>query len=270
MRNMISLGIDTYIYIKWNDICVTALNHRCHIHTSQCFHTSNAFTPRGNMHISMCMARCENIRGVKTLGCGNWNSEYWHRCHALSNIVFISAGQIIFLIKLSTASHLANMVDESYTVLCEIKSKNKVFRKACSQIILLNHQIESSKTRYDRAKQVRRLSFRYTNRLKLTALEGVRNLTYEFACTKCEEIEILQARLLKLTGDVFDFAESDTENWVTFTSGSFQSPWFFWEPHILSQEKSLKAFYNNIFYLKKCHFYPWVLRFNFRQWLIYF
>ena len=104
------------------------------------------------------------------------------------------------------------MVDESYTVLCEIKSKNKVFRKACSQIILLNHQIESSKTRYDRAKQVRRLSFRYTNRLKLTAFEGVRNLTYEFACSKCEEIEILQARLLKLTGDVFDFAESDTEN----------------------------------------------------------
>ncbi len=104
------------------------------------------------------------------------------------------------------------MVDESYTVLCEIKSKNKVFRKACSQIILLNHQIESSKTRYDRAKQVRRLSFRYTNRLKLTALEGVRNFTYEITCSKCEEIEILQARLFDLTGDVFDFAPSDTEN----------------------------------------------------------
>ncbi len=156
------------------------------------------------------------------------------------------------------------MVDESYTVLCEIKSKNKVFRKACSQIILLNHQIESSKTRYDRAKQIRRLSFRYTNRLKLTALEGVRNLTYEFACTKCEEIEILQARLLKLTGDVFDFAESDTENWVIspkLTLGSFQSPWFFWEPHTFSQEKSLKAFYNNTFCLTRLFFYPWGVTF---------
>ena len=214
---MISLWTDKYICIKWHGICVTTLNLRCHIHTSQCFHTSNVFTPRGNMHISMYMARCENIRGVKTLDCGNWNSESWHIWHAVRYIFFINAGQIIYLIQLSTAPHPfynSKMVDESYEVLCEIKSKNKVFRKACSQIILLNHQIESSKTRYDRAKQVRRLSFRYTNRLKLTALEGVRNLTYEFACTKCEEIEILQARLLKLTGDVFDFAESDTENWA--------------------------------------------------------
>ena len=62
------------------------------------------------------------------------------------------------------------MEDECYTLLREIKCKNKVFCKACSQIILLNHKIESSKARYDRAKQVCCLSFRYTNRLKLTAL----------------------------------------------------------------------------------------------------
>jgi len=102
-------------------------------------------------------------------------------------------------------------MDESYTVLCDIKAKNKIFRKACSEIILLNNKIEEIKARYDRAKAQRRLSFRYSNRLKLTALEGVRNLIYEYACAKCEEIEHLQAKLLALTGDVYDFVQTDDE-----------------------------------------------------------
>lgn len=101
------------------------------------------------------------------------------------------------------------MEDDAYTVLCSIRSTNKVFRLACSQVILLNHQIESAKARYDRARAVRRLSFRYSNRLKLTSLEGVRNLIYEYACVKCEEIENLQAKLRILTGGVYDFTESE-------------------------------------------------------------
>ena len=233
-------------------------------------HTSNVFTPvmffhtsRGNMYVAMC----ENIGGVKTLtvttGTQSTDTDVM-QYHTYSPPLYCKS-YFWFSFPLHH-NYFSNMVDESYEVICEIKSKNKVFRKACSQIILLNHQIESSKTRYDRAKQVRRLSFRYTNRLKLTALEGVRNLTYEFACTKCEEIEILQARLLKLTGDVFDFAESDTENWVIstkFTLGSFESHWFLWEPHIFSQEKSLKAFYKKYFIYHEIFIFlpPWALCF---------
>ena len=103
-------------------------------------------------------------------------------------------------------------MEDAYTVLCEIRARNKVFRRACSQVILLNHQIESAKVRYDRARAVKRLSFRYSNRLKLTSLEGVRNLFYEYACVKCEEIEGLQAKLRQLTGGVYDFEESDPES----------------------------------------------------------
>ncbi len=220
----------------------------------------------------MYVARCENIGGVKTLTVttGTQSTDTGvMQYHTYSPPLYCKS-YFWFSFPLHH-NYFSNMVDESYEVLCDIKSKNKVFRKACSQIILLNHQIESSKKRYDRAKQVRRLSFRYTNRLKLTALEGVRNLTYEFACSKCEEIEILQARLLKLTGDVFDFAESDTENWVIspkFTLGSFQSHWFFWEPHIFSHEKSPKAFYKNTFYIMKysCFFLPGALCI-FRSWV---
>lgn len=100
-------------------------------------------------------------------------------------------------------------MENAYTVLCEIRASNKVFRRACSQVILLNHQIESAKARYDRARAVKRLSFRYSNRLKLTSLEGVRNLIYEYACTKCSEIEVLQAKLRQLTGGVYDFEDTD-------------------------------------------------------------
>ena len=100
-------------------------------------------------------------------------------------------------------------MEDAYTVLCDIRARNKVLRRACSQVILLNHQIEAAKARYDRARAVKRLSFRYSNRFKLTSLEGVRNLVYEFACVKCEEIEGLQAKLRELTGGVYDFEESD-------------------------------------------------------------
>ena len=100
---------------------------------------------------------------------------------------------------------------DAYAVVCKLRATNKVFRRACSQVILLNHKIEAAKTRYDRARAVKRLSFRYSNRLKLTSLEGVRNLIYEHASAKCEEIEGLQAKLMELTGGVYDFTSDDEE-----------------------------------------------------------
>jgi len=93
--------------------------------------------------------------------------------------------------------------------MCDIRALNKVFRRACSQVILLNHQIEAAKARYDRARAVKRLSFRYSNRLKLTSLEGVRNLIYEYACQKCEEIENLQGKLRNMTDGDFEYSDSE-------------------------------------------------------------
>ena len=108
-----------------------------------------------------------------------------------------------------TAKPNTNMEIDAYATVCKLRATNKVFRRACSQVILLNHKIEATKTRYDRARAVKRLSFRYTNRLKLTSLEGVRNLIYEHASAKCEEIEGLQAKLMELTGGVYDFSSED-------------------------------------------------------------
>ena len=103
-------------------------------------------------------------------------------------------------------------MDEAYTLRCEIKDLNRIFRRACQQVILLNNQIEMMKARYERARDVNRRSFRYTNRLKLCAIEGVRNMFYEYACRKCDEIEERQSKLQTLSGEVAGLETSDEED----------------------------------------------------------
>ena len=87
------------------------------------------------------------------------------------------------------------MEDTPHSLTRKIRALNKVFRLACSQVILLNHRIEAVKARYDRACAVKRLSFRYCNRLKLTSLQGVRNVIYEYVIQKSEEILLSQRQL---------------------------------------------------------------------------
>jgi hypothetical protein len=49
------------------------------------------------------------------------------------------------------------------------------FRRACEQIVLLNHKLEDLQRRYARAKSENRKSFRYSLRLRLAVVEGLRN-----------------------------------------------------------------------------------------------
>jgi len=109
-------------------------------------------------------------------------------------------------------------MDEAYTLRCEIKDLNRIFRRACQQVILLNNQIEAMKARYERAREANRRAFRYTNRLKLCAIEGIRNMYYEYACDKCDEIEERQSKLQTLTGS-WDGAESSSEEEEENSSG---------------------------------------------------
>ena len=107
--------------------------------------------------------------------------------------------------------------DTAYNLMCKIHAVNKVFKKACSQVILLNHQIEAVKARYDRTRVpgtrvIKQPSFRYTQRfIRLGTLEGVRNLIYTYACEKCEEIEDLQSKLMNLPDDDDDDDDDQIE-----------------------------------------------------------
>ena len=101
------------------------------------------------------------------------------------------------------------MATEAYLAKCDIRSLNRIFRLAIRQVILLNESIVHMKKRYQRACAVNRRSFRYTTRLNLAALEGTRNVYYEYASIKCDEIENLQEQLRELTGEEYDFADEE-------------------------------------------------------------
>ena len=105
-------------------------------------------------------ARCYLRRereGVKT-------QHNWHNSLACQRSPVYSAALSAVLTFLLAAfqpttpvfpSTLALNMEDAYTVLCDIRARNKVFRRACSQVILLNHQIEAAKARYDRARAVK-------------------------------------------------------------------------------------------------------------------
>ncbi|KAJ8318701.1 hypothetical protein KUTeg_003792 [Tegillarca granosa] len=68
-------------------------------------------------------------------------------------------------------------------LLDRIKSSDDLCRKACEQIIALNRKLQSVSIRYQKATKDGRRSFRYSLRLRLATIEGVRNMYYEFAKT---------------------------------------------------------------------------------------
>lgn len=72
-----------------------------------------------------------------------------------------------------------------------LREKITKFRRACRQIVLLNNQLSDLWIRYQRADKRNRRSFRYTTRLRLCTLEGVRDRFYEFMTREQSEIQRL-------------------------------------------------------------------------------
>lgn len=83
------------------------------------------------------------------------------------------------------------------------------FNMACSCLKSLNSNIASTQTRYDRASQVNRRSYRYTLRIRLVVMEGVRNMYYHYAMQKAEELEQAKEQI----EDTLSESEEDMENW---------------------------------------------------------
>ena len=69
------------------------------------------------------------------------------------------------------------------------------FRKACDQIVLLNLQLSEIQKRYKDAKDRNVKPLRYKLRLRLAVIEGVRNMYYEYAYCKANEIADMRQQL---------------------------------------------------------------------------
>lgn len=101
-------------------------------------------------------------------------------------------------------------MDASNQALETFRLTDRKFRRACQQIRLLNHRIEDAQIRYDRAYKTNRRSFRYTWRLQLATLEGMRNMFYEYACNRADELEGLQEELIA-AGLISDSSDTEEE-----------------------------------------------------------
>lgn len=101
-------------------------------------------------------------------------------------------------------------METSNQALSTFRLTDRKFRRACQQIRLLNHRIEDAQVRYDRAYKTNRRSFRYTCRLQLATLEGMRNMFYEYACSRADELEALQEDLIA-AGLISDSSDTEEE-----------------------------------------------------------
>jgi len=96
-------------------------------------------------------------------------------------------------------------------MLSSFEALDKKFRKACHHIRMLNRQIEGIQVRYDRAFSSGRKSFRYAHRLKLATHEGMRNMYYEYACRRADELEKMQDALIH-RGIISESSDSEADD----------------------------------------------------------
>jgi hypothetical protein len=88
---------------------------------------------------------------------------------------------------------------ESKSSVATLMHLNQLICKACDQVLLINGEIQSLETRYSRAAKVQRKSFRYTIRLRLATLEGLRSMYLEYAKLKAEEMDDIEVSLYSQT-----------------------------------------------------------------------
>lgn len=82
----------------------------------------------------------------------------------------------------------------------QLTDTERRFRKSCEQVIVLNHHVEEATKRFHDADRADNKISRYNIRLRLSVLEGVRNMYYEYAAKMASDIVDLQRRIM----DVID------------------------------------------------------------------
>ena len=83
------------------------------------------------------------------------------------------------------------------------------FRRACEQIVQLNYKMGDLEHRYKKAKTEGRRTFRYSLRLRLAAVEGLRNMYYDYAHQKAQSVADLRQELF---GEDVQIISDDTED----------------------------------------------------------
>lgn len=88
-----------------------------------------------------------------------------------------------------------------------LASIEKRFLLCCQQITLVDQRLDTLQIRYVRACKDRNRSLRYSLRLQIATVEGVRNIYYQYAKMKGAEIAKLRRDLFDEDVDVHDYVE---------------------------------------------------------------
>lgn len=81
------------------------------------------------------------------------------------------------------------------------------FKRACEQIVQLNYSLDSLQQRYNKAKKDNHRSFRYSLRLRIAVVDGMRNMYYDYAHKKAEAVAELRQELF---GEVVDIISDES------------------------------------------------------------
>ena len=84
----------------------------------------------------------------------------------------------------------------------------KRFKRACAQIVQLNYSLDALQQRYNKAKKDNHKSFRYSLRLRIAVVGGMRNTYYDYAHKKAEAVAELRQELF---GEVVDIVSDETD-----------------------------------------------------------
>ena len=94
-----------------------------------------------------------------------------------------------------------------------LMDSERCFKRACQQIVHLNDKMSDLQSRYSKAKLQNQRSFRYSLRLRLAAVEGMRNMYYDYAHIKAQTVAELRKQLfgeeVQIISD--EMADSDGE-----------------------------------------------------------
>ena len=89
----------------------------------------------------------------------------------------------------------------------QLQDVEQRFFKCCQQIILIDQKLDIVQTRYNRADKDNFRSLRYSLRLQLATVEGVRNAYYEYAKSKAQKMTQLRQVLFGSEIAVQDYVE---------------------------------------------------------------
>ena len=124
------------------------------------------------------------------------------------------------------------MSRDTAQLLQELHESDRKFRRAGRQIIILSNKIKDLNARYQRAQKEDRKTFRYTLRLQLATIEGMRNMFYEYLARKAEELDAIQDQLVEAgamsdTEEDVDWDVDDVWVWIQSLQHRFNA-----DPHL--------------------------------------